>query len=174
MNRGQLGLDNIDRFMPPDIVIGGLFVNRHDLVHTAGVTPSAELGAQPGIHNLTGQTRADQTCAQGEHIGIVMFSAIYCGCVIVTHGSPNAADFIGRHATSNACAVDNNAAPGFPIADHFRDRVGKIRIIYCLCAVSTAIFNPISLITQMRLQGFFQREAAMIRAQGDCFTCVHF
>src|SRR5690606_22062270 len=134
------GFDSQTRVLANSLLCKPL-LNRHDFVHAAGVAIAAEVGGQPGLHNLLGQIGADEPGAQGEDVGVVVFPAVNGRCLVITHRRTYAGDFVGRHAAANTCPVDDNAAPGAPGGDELRHRISEVWVVYRIHAVCATIHH---------------------------------
>ena len=82
-----------------------------DFVDARGVTAARERRREPRAKHLFGLGGAQQTTAQRQDVGIVVFPAVSCGSSIITQGCAHSRKFIGDHGGADSSAVDDDA-PG--------------------------------------------------------------
>ncbi len=70
------------------------------------------LGRQPQVDDLLRKPGADETCAESQYIGVVVFTAVSRARQIVGEGRPHAGHLVGHHARADPGAVDHDADVG--------------------------------------------------------------
>src|SRR4029453_17258383 len=108
---------------------GLLLLAVHDLLDARLVTAAGERSLQPRAQNVFRLGLGQEPRTERKDIRIIVFAAIPSGSFIVAQGPPDAPNLVGRHAGTDARAVDNHTASGGPGAHQFRYQMRDIRIV---------------------------------------------
>src|SRR3990172_6005274 len=146
------------------------FLDLNNFIHAPLVPPAPKGRAEPGLDDLLGEVDADQPGAQGEHVGVVVLAAVDGGRVVITQRSAHARHFVRRYRAADARAIHEDAAPSLARADQAGDSVGEVGVIHRLGRVCAAVNHRVAQCGYKFLQRFFEREAAVIRAEGHDLT----
>ncbi len=118
------------------------------------------------MDDLFGEVAADESGAEREDVGVVVFATVEGGDLIVAEGGTDARDFVGRHATADARAVDDNSPLHSAISDVTSNGVGDIGVVHGVVTVGAAVDDLVASGLDGRLEFFFEGVAPMIGTEG--------
>ncbi len=119
------------------------------------------------MDDLFGEVAADESGAEREDVGVVVFAAVDGGGLIVAEGGTDARDFVGRHATADARAVDDNAPLRSAISNVTSNGVGDVGVILGVVTVGPAVDDLVASGLDGRLELFLEGVAPMIGTEGE-------
>ncbi len=96
-----------------------------------------------------------------------MLAREHGGSWLVNERRAYADHFVGGHAHAHAGFANEHAARVLPAGHAAGHGLGEVRIIAGVIAGGAVILNGDVLRLEMRAQSFFERIAAMIRADGE-------
>ena len=119
------------------------------------------------MDDLFGEVAADESGAEREDVGVVVFATVEGGDLIVAEGGTDARDFVGGHATANARAVDDNAPLRSTISNVTSNGVGDVGVIHGVVTVGAAVDDLVASGFDGSLELFFKGVAPMIGTEGE-------
>jgi 23S rRNA (cytosine1962-C5)-methyltransferase len=128
---------------------------------------AGERGRKPHGHDFVRQRVRHDARTDSQHVGIVVLARQARRIEIVAQRGAHAGNLVGGHLFPLAAPADHDAAVG-PAVDHVPRYVGaNRRVINNGIAVSAAVVGHVSETLERRDEMLLQREACMIRADGD-------
>ena len=148
------------------------FLERHDLVDAALVTPPSERRRKERIHNIQGPFDRRRTSAETQDVGIVVLSA-QARAVAVSHlYSTDTGHLVRGDRHPHACPADENAS----VALSRRDALGDSRRIVGVVDRGVRRRSEIVIVEVAFVEGLhdprLELDTGVIRAQRDTHTTI--
>ena len=122
---------------------------------------------QPQCHDLIGEGEADDATADRQHVGIIVLTRHPRGVEIVAERRADPANLVGGHLFSLATAANHNSPVHAAGCNRPRHLGGDFRVIHRLVGEGSSIVDVVTEAQQRGDQVLLQREARVIRADGD-------
>ena len=100
-----------------------------ELVDPSGVSAALEVGCEEGGDDLVGESLADDTGTDRQHVGVVVRAGHPCGVEAVAQRRVDAANLVGGELFALAAAAENDAEVGVAVADRPADAGTDLRVV---------------------------------------------
>src|SRR6187200_2353488 len=130
-----------------------------------------KLRVEEGVDDLARQCRADDACADAQHVHVVVFNGLMRGVGVVANGRTDAREFVRGDGDPGATPADDDSAFGMAIEHRLRHGFGRVRVVHRGRRMCTEIDNVVALSRQVRSHLLFQFKSGMIGGESDSHEC---
>ena len=88
-----------------------------------------ERGVKERVDDFARQCRADDACADAQHVHVVVLNRLMRGVGVVADGGTDAGEFVGGDGDAGATAADDDSAFGMAVEHRLRHGFGRVRVV---------------------------------------------
>ena len=136
-------------------------------IDSATVAATGEGGLQPGVHDFHGGGFRGGFASEAENVGGVVLAGDGGGGGITHEAGLDARVAVRGDAHADAGGAYEDACVGAAVEHALADEFSKVRVVHGGSVVGAEVLDAISTGLQMRHDGVFQGEAAMVGGDGE-------
>ena len=138
-----------------------------------GMPAAFECGGQKRIHDVQGQSFADDAHADRQHIGIIMLADHPGGKCIGANATADTRDFVCGHHDALTSAAQDNAEPAVTRRDPFGGRYAMLRVRCAFWCRWPDVHRVPAAVGDMIGDGLSQLNGGVVTGQDDASVIGH-
>jgi hypothetical protein len=163
-NRGAVFLQAVGR-LKPGVTLQQAEAELDTII--ARVAAAHESGVQKGLRHFNGLTAANDTPAEGQHIGAVILAGEVSSADIVRHCRANSVHLVRGDGDADSRAAHGDPKNIFVRRDAFAHGPAIVGIVHRFFRPCAQIIDKVFRILQQLSNGFLDGKAGVVRARGN-------
>ena len=143
------------------------FFDRGDLVDAALVAAALEVGGEPHLQDLVGQSLPHHTSADRQHVGVVVPAARLGGVQVVAQRGAHALHLVRGDLLALTAPTEHDAPVGPPGGDLTADGGADRRVVDRRLGVGAEVVHLVAVLLEHDDEMLLQAVARVVGADGD-------